>query len=496
MKKYFLLLLLSLCVLNACDSSEQAEKNQEINISESVSEKENIKEKSSSIRNANWSAELMSLMNQINEEHKSVQKKAIDLSLYDEYFPNGKTDFSNIYTHKSQYSETLTQEQTTEDIDALFEILSQRYALYQTFDEFNDLQEKIKKIILTQEQWSKEKLENMLIEQFSFIEDSHFYIGSTAVSTTLCPYFYREVKYFRNDDGIFTYDNKKVIAVEGFSDFEQLFKRSLTVEGDIVYYPIVFAKRAVNKKTAFLEESTPQQLVVHYDDGSSDILNAENFNFFVAKDEKDNSITENNDISVLYAEETSSLVFSSTANDIADKAVSIVDMTRNAGGNARFALQWWQNYTGTAIPNNFYAFYNADSTADISTQMICSFENRNGKQLSYTSEDDFINNDNLLILLSGKKTGSAAECFVDAGHNVENTLVIGENTSGCLSSNLFISEYLPNSGSRISYGNAVYVFPDGYFSECYGFEPDLWCPASEAQEAAVNFIKNNIGLTE
>lgn len=490
-KKIFILLSL-LCVLTACGSSEQLEKSQETN----ATPEENIEENAETVHSENWSAELISLMNQINEEHKSVKKKEIDLSLYDEYFQNGKTDFSNIYAHKNQYSEALTQEQALEDMDALFELLSERYALYQTFDGFNSVQEKMKKIILTQENWSKDELKNILIEHFEFIEDSHFYIGSTAVSTTLCPYFYREVKYFKNDDGIFTNDNKKVIAVEGFSDFEQLFKRSLTAEGDIVYYPIVFAKRALNEETAFLEDPAPQNLVVRYSDGNSDILSAENFNFYTGDDEEDNSITENNGISVLYAKETSSLIFSNTAKNISDKAVSIVDMTRNVGGDARFALQWWQNYLNTAVPNNFYAFYNADSTADIATEMICSFESRNGKQLSYTSEDDFIKNSNLLILLTGKKTASAAECFIDAGHNAEDILVIGENTRGCLSSNLFISEYLPNSGLRISYGNAVYVFPDGYFSECYGLEPDLWCPASEAQEAALNFIEKNIRLEE
>ena len=30
--------------------------------------------------------------------------------------------------------------------------------------------------------------------------------------------------------------------------------------------------------------------------------------------------------------------------------------------------------------------------------------------------------------------------------------------------------------------------PEGYFEEGDGFEPDLWCPAVYAEEAAVNFV--------
>lgn len=158
-------------------------------------------------------------------------------------------------------------------------------------------------------------------------------------------------------------------------------------------------------------------------------------------------------------------------------------------------LQWWQNYCGETVPTNCYVFYNVDAeTATLTIQSFFGIETTDNRTVGMQQQDLMVQNDNLTIVLTGKKTASAAEWFVDSGHNVENTLFIGENTRGCLRSNQYVAEYLPNSGLEVRYGNALFVFTDGYFTECYGIEPDLWCPASEAEEAAINFIKKNIQL--
>ena len=47
---------------------------------------------------------------------------------------------------------------------------------------------------------------------------------------------------------------------------------------------------------------------------------------------------------------------------------------------------------------------------------------------------------------------------------------------------------LPYSKIKLNFGQRVFEYPEGYFEEGYGFEPDLWCPAVYAEEAAVNFV--------
>ena len=82
--------------------------------------------------------------------------------------------------------------------------------------------------------------------------------------------------------------------------------------------------------------------------------------------------------------------------------------------------------------------------------------------------------------------------FVDLSHNVENTLVIGENTAGCLTGNAASPFQLMYSRIEVSCGNMVTIFPEEDFTEGYGYEPDLWCPAVWAEEAAVHFLNKQL----
>ena len=489
MKKYIpitIFILVIICIISVKQNNTSLGiQNEVVDLSTQITE--NIKNPSS-----NWSEELSDLMETVNSEHKNIVKPQIDLTLYDKYFPNGKANYEILSLHKDYYAEILTKEEAMEDIDKLWDILKNRYALYHSFQEFDTAEEEIKKIISHQESWTKTELSNILVEHLSFIKDCHFYVDDTAVSSISVPYFYRTVEFQKKGDGFYNSDNKKVQYVDGYEDLENLFKRSLTLEGNIVYYPITFSSVAIKNINSMKENSVSNTLLVHYEDGTTDTLQADEFCLYKEKEESENLVSNNDGISVVYTKKIENLLFSATANEIVDNPVAIMDMTRNLGGYASYAFKWWENYCKTAVPSNCYAFYNTESTSDVSTKMICSFETIDGKDISYTTKDEYIANDNLLIVLSGKGVASAGELFLDIGRNVENTLFIGENTMGCLSSNMYITEYLPNSGISVSYGNAAYIFPDNYFTECYGLEPDLWCPAAEAEEAALNFVKKNM----
>lgn len=105
--------------------------------------------------------------------------------------------------------------------------------------------------------------------------------------------------------------------------------------------------------------------------------------------------------------------------------------------------------------------------------------------------DTFSENKNLLIILTGKNTASAAETFVDIAHNVSNTIVIGENTYGVLISNAYTVIQLPNSTIPVQLGSDLSMFPENdYFNEFVGIKPDIWTNGEDAEELAVKLIKN------
>ena len=171
--------------------------------------------------------------------------------------------------------------------------------------------------------------------------------------------------------------------------------------------------------------------------------------------------------------------------------VSVMNLSLNGGGQANLASEWWQNYLGKVVPTNFFSVYTQPYMGTAGFQGIgdlIGVEVVDPWTLIYTQPDDFVDNENLLIILTGKMTASSAEIFVDMARNVENTLIIGENTGGFLTNNMSGSTKLTYSRIEVGYGNMVTIFPENDFEEGYGFEPDLWCPAVYAEEAVVNFV--------
>ena len=97
----------------------------------------------------------------------------------------------------------------------------------------------------------------------------------------------------------------------------------------------------------------------------------------------------------------------------------------------------------------------------------------------------------------GKYSASSAEALLDYAYNVENVLIVGENTLGGViggSSNIF----LPNSACQIDIGGGkLSLFPEeeGYMEELRGLYPDIWVPAGEAEDLVLRFLEH-YGVTE
>lgn len=104
------------------------------------------------------------------------------------------------------------------------------------------------------------------------------------------------------------------------------------------------------------------------------------------------------------------------------------------------------------------------NAADISVRHIS-----NNLGLAFEQPDNFLENDNLIIVLTVKDTLSAAEDFADLLHNVSNVLVIGDLACGCLLGDIAYSsdDYkITNSHIQICFGGSLHIFPgEEYFKE-------------------------------
>lgn len=399
------------------------------------------------------------LMSEVNAEHQVVEGFEGDLSPYLRE-PAESIEFDRLTLFpeaKAEYQpeKLLTFEQAKEDIDFVFHVFHDTYGLYDYFggdEAFSQAKQSALQQCESAETLTCEFLAQSLLQNLSFVKDGHFSIAQQSAAPRICPFFYREVAFMKTEEGYQSEDGKQVESVEGYEDLDQLFRRSISPQGELVYYPVVLKE--------------VEDVELHDEEG----------------------------IPVLYAKWVASQDFANSALEMQEEA-NMVNLTGNGGGYMPIASEWWENYVGETVPTNHFSIY---TQQNMGTKGFVGMEDEMGVQvmdgwtLVNTHPDSFIENENLLVILTSKKTASAAEMFVDLSHNVENTLVIGENTAGCLTGNAASPFKLMYSRIEVSYGNMVTIFPEGDFAEGYGYEPDLWCPAVWAQEAAVHFLNKQL----
>lgn len=450
-----------------------------------------------------WSPEWMGLMDGINKEHKNILKKEVS---YKNFFED--REVNNVDISSSSIMNGFSLEKAEIDIDYLFMNLKKNYGLYNYLggdSNFNTIKLKIKEECGSIENLTEEQFQEILIKNFSsFIQDLHFSINGKRVTKQKIPFFYTEEEFIKLDNKYQTIDGREIQSIDNFNNIENLFHRSLTQDGDVVYYPVIYLELDGNNQS-----QKPKDLVIHYTNGESQIIHPEDYRK-MPKEDFVLDISEKNGIDIVKLNrfgfdeggDKDAQKFLECANTLKNKNVCIVDLRTNGGGNGVLPYKWFYEYTGKMVPSNFYTLSlinqkdmesQVDSPYYISNESISNLINPLDIEcgsISDTKDDEYIENNTLMVVLTSKRTASAAELFVDLAHNVENVLTIGEPTAGAFrgdSSGVGIK--LPYSGLNVIYGSSQHVLPEGYFDEGRGFEPDLWCPAVYAEEAALNLLE-------
>ena len=419
------------------------------------------------------------LMAEVNAEHQTVERFEGDLSPYLRE-PTESIEFERLTLFpeaKAEYQpkKVLTFEQAKEDIDFVFHVFHDTYGLYDYFggdEAFSQAKQSVLQQCESAETLTCEFLVQSLVQNLSFVKDGHFSIAQQSAAPRICPFFYREVAFVKTEEGYQSEDGKQVESVESYEDLDQLFRRSISPQGELVYYPVVLKEVEDPSLQGTYQNNEP--LVVRYQGGETQTLTAEAFEMY---DEllPERTVTEEVEgIPVLrlqFFDSQGSRERREFLEDHADAPVQIIDLRTNGGGFWQDAQSVMMDYVGQAVPTN-------------SVEVDAWTGNYQDEQ------DQFAENEKLLIVLTGKYTASAAEQFVDAIHNVENVLIVGENTNGCILTAAG-SSYLPNSNAPMVLGaNLVHVFPgEGFFEELRGLYPDIWAPAGEAEELVIKLVE-------
>lgn len=428
------------------------------------------------------------LMDQVNAAHQAVNNDGLKSEFTRRQPVDENGELISESERFSYYANTadadtydadlvLTRQQMEEDVAYLFDAL---YACYGNYDKmggqaaFNAAEQAILEECGQVDSLRAEEFQELLLSHLSFVKDAHFQIQGQKTNPRWYPFFFREVAFYLDEDQYITADHKKVASVDGYDDLTQLFKRSISPEGEIVYYPVV------------LQDTTTwdEPLTVHYTDGSTQVLQCEPYDYQESFENPDQlaipEVRYDGDIPVLQVNAMQPQTpafsdwnegFQAGAKVLGNSKIGILDLRFNSGGDGDAAARWLKGYASTSVPSNSL-FFNAFSGAQ-----------------SSSARDLWIPNDNLLIILTSKRTASAAEWLIDASHNLENVLIVGDNTSGAMVGSISYIQ-LKNSKLRVGAGSIQAIIPDtnDYFEEFRGFCPDLWVPADEAEDLVLALL--------
>ena len=428
------------------------------------------------------------LLAEVNAEHQSIQRGELDptpylrTSLPQEEWPKATEYETETYSDYDP-NKSLTHDEAVEDVNYLFDACYYAYGLYDYFgghETFDAARQAILHDLDGKDSMTCQQLEEIMVSHLGFIKDGHFSINNgERPNPWQVPFFYREVAFYKTEEGDYISEKgKRVASVDGYSDLDELFKRSISPEGEIVYYPVLLKELARTSQQEVCDET----LTVRYANGSAQTLTAEPFQRY-NRESEGNSVTE-------YYKDGEIPVFVLNRCDIAARneidagaimvaryPVGMVDLRANPGGSDSVSFLWLGRYTGA-------------SDKVFKNQYMMNVFTSSG--LSGGADDDWIENDDrVLIVLTGTRIASAAETFVDMSHSVENVLFIGENTGGLQVASAAYSIQLPNSRCFVTMGNGLFTVPQDwdYYEEFRGYEPDLWVPAAEAEELAVRLME-------
>ena len=428
------------------------------------------------------------LLDEINTEHQRWEAApAADPTPYLRHYDDPAdaqkdTDyFTDTYSEYDAEKE-LTVDEAKADVNYLFDALYYDYALYDYFGGhavFDQAKADTLQEVQSRDSLTCEDLQKILVSHLTFIKDGHFNINQDYPSEKDIPFFFRQVMFVKTDSGYQNANGKVVASVDDHPDLDELFKRSISEAGvsGVLSGPAESLLHLMGQNG----KSTPvmNTLTVHYTDGSTDTLTADAWSQYYKELPKDQNtdlrqtdgipVFQFNSFEVSFLQEVNA-----AAAQMSDAAISMLDLRSNVGGYEEVAHQWITRYSRQRVQGNGVR-YDVVNPVSVAIQA-----------------HRWQTHDNILILLSGKCSASSAEITMDLAYNLENSLIIGENTNGCMIGNGGHVE-LPNSKcSVIMTSVCVYLLPEGtdYFEEMRGLSPDIWVPAKEAETLAAKLMEN------
>ena len=448
------------------------------------------------------------------EEMSYVPKSIMEISLSHEYDDLLSHEECQMLLKQKDRVRTVTKEQAMEDAEYLWKAFASAYGGYYYFGDetfknahqqvLNDIRNSKGKTI------TYAQFESFLFRSYSFIKDDHirFFQGTRYVTYYVKGLFIREDTkgFYRLIDG-----EKWYLQAVDKGDISDYLQITITDTGELVY-------SFYHRFTSDSDSSMPKTLTVVNGTQTKNLSlkwtksgaigwdQADTFGRFYATQNIDgHNVVKirsfgyfNSDAHTAELEK-----YMETGNVLSGEDYVIVDSRSNGGGSAVCPSVWMNRFLGKKEANMDREFYRLESSnVKFTVQSRLNEYVRKQKspervisqtQTEYLRERiisfaEQTPNEHPLFVLTDYLSGSAGEGIITQYRTVENVLIIGTNTQGCMFGNVQIRVYLPNTGYSIGFGQHA-TLEDFVNREGYGYDPDIWVPSEYALELTLKMCE-------
>ncbi len=180
-----------------------------------------------------------------------------------------------------------------------------------------------------------------------------------------------------------------------------------------------------------------------------------------------------------------------TADALRAKPAVVLDLRGNGGGNDDYGVQWCTRFTSQELRKSLgwcsYFAGETDALRRYQSLIPRASEAESRGELSLLAPARY---QGKLVIVIDDAVGSAAECMVAMASQIDGALLVGENSSGCMTYGNADQRFdLPNSRLWISYPRNKDVLAGRPFREGVGFFPSYWLDTEDPVGAVSEYLK-------
>lgn len=428
--------------------------------------------------------------------------------------------------HPIPRPQALSREEAIDDVKIFFQVLQHAYGPYRRFggDEvFRPLMYSIIEELSESETVATGLLAWMIQGEIApIIADNHFVFNDRPQNVSSFDFVW-DSPFGRDETGFRQLDTGLYVTEIVGHDKHDVFRLSVNEHGEFFYMLVIFRPS---------EDGTLYRLEVVFCNGETEVLVLRrSFHHFQPDYDAEPTLRFENEIPIVtmrgempFPVDTvwtdysgsipdNAVLFLSFVDEIRDEPIIIVDIRTNIGGFGHLGTLWLYDLIGeivplrlcvvhgagaippedmSQLPQVWYDFFNPQEEAvqffaDLD-EFLPSWHVLDDYHSVFSSESGSVANDTFIILLVDRFVYSAAEMFTSQILNMENTLVIGQNTFGSNIASMWPSLYLPNSGIQFNMGTNYVMRPYGTWQDGVGYAPDVWV-VGDALTAALAIVQ-------